>query len=827
MKNIFIAYTLLFNNIPADIESSAYFTRYSIPEICLAITVILLLSIIVWMFFHLKKTAKFLREARKLLLSKDMKNQTIIESLPVGVEVYSPEGILTAINSRDCEIFGVTKESVLDGSISIEENPNLPPKVIEAFRRRESVYVDVQYDFTAVQEAGFYETSLTTKTKRIGCKGAPILNSEGRMQNYIFIVDDITKQYNQERRLEESIRLFNQSIQVSDMVLWRYDNRTRLFSSHNDPVNNYDSDSLLSADNYLESIHPDDKKAIIEIVELMNQGIDQSFEFDIRIRTVYDDKWQNCIVNAAPFTKDEHGKVLEYTGFKRNNTKWKKLNDDLKTVNIQKELILNNINSGLVYITTDHVVQWENVSLCSAGLSFSAYKKGEICYESTYDRTFPCEDCIMRQAMESKLTERKKIQLNGRTLELTAIPLLVDKNEVEGVVIRIDDITEYQQMISELRETKERAVQSDKLKSTFLANMSHEICTPLNAIVGFSELLMSTDNQEEKEEYNRIISSNNELLLRVINDILDLAKIEAGVIERTPETFDLSAYFKQLYASLRKHITGQDIDFICDNPYPYCKVCLDKNRLTQIISKYFTNSVKFTRKGFIRMGYEIRDKGIRFYVSDSGIGIADDKKPLIFQRFEKLNEFSQGTGLGLAICKAITEANGGHAGFESVEGSGSTFWSWIPCEPNLLEEKKTGICSLKNGNDNPKVNPNAEKSRKKKILIVEDIESNYQLLYAILHKEYDLTWAVNGAIAVEKASSEHFDLIFMDMKMPVMNGMEATGKIREVDPAIPIIALTAHAFDADKEAALIGGCNDYVIKPVSKKLLMETLEKWI
>ena len=157
----------------------------------------------------------------------------------------------------------------------------------------------------------------------------------------------------------------------------------------------------------------------------------------------------------------------------------------------------------------------------------------------------------MQRALQSKLTEQKKIEINGRILEVSAIPILTDENTTEGIVVRMDDITEHQRMISQLHEAKERAIQSDKLKSAFLANMSHEIRTPLNAIVGFADLLISTDDEGEKTEYCQIISSNNELLLRLINDILDLSKIEAGLIEKYPETFDLSGYFKDLCITTR------------------------------------------------------------------------------------------------------------------------------------------------------------------------------------------------------------------------------------------------------------------------------------
>lgn len=235
----------------------------------------------------------------------------------------------------------------------------------------------------------------------------------------------------------------------------------------------------------------------------------------------------------------------------------------------------------------------------------------------------------------------------------------------------------------ELLEAKKEAEKSDKLKSAFLANMSHEIRTPLNAIVGFTELIKDAQDDKEKEEYWNIISSNNELLLRLIGDILDLSKIEAGMIDLNPRMFDMTELIDSLYASIKQRPISPGVALIHECEYKHCYVVLDKNRVSQILTNFITNAIKFTVKGHIKFGYEYVDNGIRLYCEDTGIGISKEKVDNVFKRFYKLNDFAQGTGLGMAICKAIIDDMHGKISVDSTEGKGSLFWAWIPVKADV------------------------------------------------------------------------------------------------------------------------------------------------
>lgn len=387
------------------------------------------------------------------------------------------------------------------------------------------------------------------------------------------------------------------------------------------------------------------------------------------------------------------------------------------------------------------------------------------------------------------------------------------------------DITEdiiYQQ---NLITAKNKAEEADKLKSTFLANMSHEIRTPLNAIVGFSELLTETDDAEEKFEYKQLIETNSEILLKLIGDILDLSKIEVGSIDINRQKLNLCQLCDELYRSFQQRIKNPKVILKLINPYTKCVANFDKYRFMQIFTNFATNAIKYTPQGEIVMGYECMPGQVRIYVKDSGIGIPEEKKKRIFSRFEKLDTFAQGTGLGLSICKAIADATGGEVGFKSKANIGSEFWYIGYTDVEYVEKSEVADEDLNNKSTEHLSADSPVKIKNLNILIAEDNDSNYLLIKKLL-KDNQLTRAITGVEAIEKIKAQTFDIVFMDMRMPVMNGLEATSLIREFNQTTPIIALTANAFDSDRENALAAGCNHFMTKPVKKRELMDLLFRY-
>lgn len=378
------------------------------------------------------------------------------------------------------------------------------------------------------------------------------------------------------------------------------------------------------------------------------------------------------------------------------------------------------------------------------------------------------------------------------------------------------DITELKNSERELTKARINAEQSDKLKSAFLANMSHEIRTPLNAIVGFSRLLGDADSNEH-QQYLGIIEENSFLLLQLINDILDISKIEAGTLEFVDSCVLLNDLLKDVYEMHRQRVEP-DVTLIYDDNDSELSLQCDRNRLLQIITNLITNAIKFTHHGEIRFGFIVKNEQVEFYVKDTGMGISKKNVGEIFNRFTKLNSFIHGTGLGLSICQTIVEKMRGRMWVESIEKEGSTFYFSIPY---------VGYCNVQSPKEKCSVVKKLKKSTERKtILIAEDIDSSYFLMENMLGKEYNLIRAMNGFEVIAKFDSFTPDIIFMDVKMPEMDGLEAMRRIRKFSD-IPIIVVTSFAFESDRKEAIDSGCDDFITKPVSFEVLSKSLAKFI
>lgn len=415
--------------------------------------------------------------------------------------------------------------------------------------------------------------------------------------------------------------------------------------------------------------------------------------------------------------------------------------------------------------------------------------------------------------------------------EISARIMSKNKAVQANMVVIATDITERVNYEKKLKEAREKAIESDKLKSAFLANMSHEIRTPMNAIIGFSKLLTAGNISEtENEQYIEIIKNTGNILLNIIDDIIDIAKIEAGQIQIHKTDTAVNKILHELHAFFekeRKRHGKSHVKLILSisEPDQNFTIHTDPMRFRQVMSNLLSNALKFTEEGEIQFGYTIQEnKTLRFFVKDTGIGIPEGKTEIIFERFRQIeiseNKKFGGTGLGLAITKNLLKLLGGRIWVESEKGKGSCFYFTLPLIRVEKQDTHSSAISKELSNQN---------FEGKVILIVEDNELNVKLLEKFLEPtKVKIIWARDGNPSIEICKSDQqVDLILMDIQMPEMDGYQATKIIKSIKPNVPVIAQTAYAMTGEREKILGAGFDEYLSKPIQIKELIHLLNKYL
>lgn len=557
-------------------------------------------------------------------------------------------------------------------------------------------------------------------------------------------------------------------------------------------------------------------------LDVMKTGIPARFDF-WAVRKNGEVFPKEVVVNKGKyFGKD----VLIATA--RDMTKQKEAEDKLKVSEERFRLLVENQRDLIVKTDLEGKLLYVNPPYCNLfgktqeellGKSFSPLVHPDDL--AVVEKAF---ECLNKEPYFCTYEERAKTIDGWRWISWTAKAVLDEAGNIVSYVGAGRDITEKKQVMEELTKAKIKAEESDKLKSAFLANMSHEIRTPMNGIIGFLDLLREPDlSEESKNKYIDLVNRGGERLLNTINDIIEISKIEAGQMKVQFSKVNIFDVMEYHYHFFEQQVDKQNVELrIGKSIYGYEEVIItDKNKLEGILTNLLRNAIKFTKEGFIEFGNYIDDGNLVFYVSDTGIGIPEEKLDKIFDRFVQGDLYTyerpyEGSGLGLSIVKAYSGLMKGKVWVESEEGKGSTFYFSIPYVPenqNNTVPQKNNLTDSYEGKDF-------------KILIAEDDLTSYLLMNTLLSKKgIETIHANNGKEALEILIGRNdISLVLMDLKMPVMDGIKATNAVREFNKDIPIIAVTAYALTGDKEMALEAGCNDYVSKPINTSLLFSKIK---
>lgn len=600
--------------------------------------------------------------------------QSIVDNLPVGLFVkdVSDDYRYLFYNKVVSEFYN----EELDIKIGKNDFETKDPQA-EAYRREDELVKnsDRPLSFDRVfrdEETGEpIRWGITTKSR--------LINNDGSCY-IISIVVDTTDIRRKELELEEIRKELSIALDAGSLSAWSYDVATKTFGSL---YRRTLAENGLSYDDAYRMAHPADQEKYRVFMENLSNGTSEKLREVFRFNRNGKYDWYESY--AIALRSEKTGAIYQVIGTEKNITAEIEKQRELRESTLKLDFTL----SAAQIISWEYCVETQTLS----SRDIAVFEGLTIPFKEYLLYVHPEDVILLEGGMDDLVNGRSgvmdiQIRMNlpkreERWFELQAVVYGRDENDRATRVIGLRrDITDLK-MTSELIRLRDKAEESNRLKSAFLANMSHEIRTPLNAIVGFSNLITETDDPEDKEEFKRIIETNNELLLQLINDILDLSKIEAGQLDFNYSEVDISVVFRDLEQVYKSRVK-EGVRLICKLPERDCAIHSEKNRLTQVISNFLSNACKFTDRGSITMGYEYVEEGLRFFVTDTGKGIEKANLPNVFTRFAKFDSFVQGTGLGLSICESIIQHLDGEIGVESEVGKGSTFWFRLPCEPEFI-----------------------------------------------------------------------------------------------------------------------------------------------
>jgi|GEM_PF-273101 len=732
------------------------------------------------------------------------------------------------VNEAFTKMTGYTSEEVIGKTPRILQGPktdkNELKKLSTALRNRQPCEMTV-VNYKKNGEEFWIHISIT-----------PVANEKGWFTHWIAIERDVTEQRNAQEALKESESFLRETQKVAGIGNYNWDILNDKWASSEvlDSIFGIDETFERNFVNWTLIIHPDYREMVINY--FMNEVLNKKKKCDIEYKIVrLNDKVEIWVHEIGELKFNDKGEPIQMVGTITDITKRKEAEELIRE---SEEKFRNIINlSPVPYVLNDDYgnITFLNESFVNTfGYVLYDIPTLEDWWSKAYPNTTYRE--LVNQAWDERFLKAKESGLPFEQMELiiqckdgSFRTVLAEagslSNSYSGThLLMLYDITERKESEALVIASKDKAEESDRLKSAFLANMSHEIRTPMNGILGFASLLKDEElTKSEQVEYIAIIEKSGSRLLNIINDIIDISKIEAGQIKvKLSETNinDQISYIKEFF-SIEAEAKGIKLTTSTDLSYEDAKINTDREKIYAALINLTKNALKFTSEGSIEVGYKSKPDFIEFFVKDTGAGIPQDKLNLIFERFrqasESLSRNYEGAGLGLSISKAYIEMLGGTIWVESEPGVGSTFYFNIP-NAAPKNEFLFKIAELESSTK--------QSIKKIKILIAEDNELSEKLL-AVAIKNYasEILIARDGKEAVELfIANPDIDLILMDIQMPELNGYEATKQIKAMNSKVIIIAQTAHGFNSDKQAAFDAGCDEYISKPIDLielKILME------